>query len=103
VLRADGSAAFLDGGASAPLLAFHADIPPGTAALDPGDRVVLYTDGLVERRFEVIDDSLERLRSTAEGFEGGLAALCDHLMDAMRAAAETQQDDIAMLALARDR
>jgi phosphoserine phosphatase RsbU/P len=101
VLRADGSAAFLAGGASAPLLAFHADVPLGTATLGPGDRVVLYTDGLVERRTEVIDDSLERLRSAAEGFEGGLAALCDHLMDAMRAPAGTPQDDIAILALAR--
>ena len=101
LVRADGSAAFLGGGASAPLLAFHADVPAGTAALDPGDRVVLYTDGLVERRYEVIDDSLERLRATAEGFDGPLDALCDHLMGAMRAPAGTPQDDIAMLALAR--
>jgi sigma-B regulation protein RsbU (phosphoserine phosphatase) len=101
LVRADGSAVFLAGGASAPLLAFHDDVPPGTAALDPGDRVVLYTDGLVERRWEVIDDSLERLRSSAEGFDGGLDELCDHLMDSMRAPAGTPQDDIAMLAVAR--
>jgi serine phosphatase RsbU (regulator of sigma subunit) len=34
--------------------------------LHPGDRVLLYSDGLVERRGESIDDGLERLRSTAQ-------------------------------------
>jgi serine phosphatase RsbU (regulator of sigma subunit) len=101
LVGADGHARFLEGGASAPLLAFHDDVSEGEAVLAPGDRVVLYTDGLVERRTEVIDDSLERLRRAAEGFEGGLAALCDHLMDAMRAPVRGEQDDIAILALAR--
>ena len=54
------------------------------AALAPGDRIVLYTDGLVERRREPIDESLERLRSAAEGFDGTLEALCDHLIEALR-------------------
>jgi serine phosphatase RsbU (regulator of sigma subunit) len=101
LLGADGRAEFIPGGASAPLLAFHDDVPPGELALASGDRVVLYTDGLVERRTEVIDDSLERLRLAAEGFDGGLDLLCDHLMDSMRAPAGAPQDDIAMLALER--
>ena len=101
LVRADGVATFLGGGVSAPLLAFHDDVPAGTAALEPGDRVVLYTDGLVERRFEVIDHGLERLRLAAEGFPGGLDDLCDHLLDAMRGPAGAPQDDIAMLAFAR--
>ena len=81
LLDAGGRARFLSGGASAPLLAFHDDVPAQTLALEPGDRIVLYTDGLVERRSEVIDDGLERLRLAAEGFGGGLDALCEHLMD----------------------
>lgn len=34
---------------------------PGRARLEPGESVVLYTDGLVERRGEVVDDGLRRL------------------------------------------
>jgi PAS domain S-box-containing protein len=40
--------------------------PPVVTQLHPGDRVLLYSDGLVERRGESIDDGLERLRSTAQ-------------------------------------
>jgi anti-anti-sigma factor len=38
---------------------------PGTARVDPGESIVLYTDGLVERRGEVIDDGIARLAATA--------------------------------------
>ena len=37
----------------------------GSLALDPDDVLVLFTDGLVERRYEVIDDGLRRLRDAA--------------------------------------
>ena len=101
LLAADGSARFLEGGASTPLLALHEDVEDGSAALSPGDRVVLYTDGLVERRREPIDESLERLRSAADGFEGAVEALCDHLIEALRPPAGAALDDIAVIALER--
>jgi sigma-B regulation protein RsbU (phosphoserine phosphatase) len=101
LLAADGPARFLEGGASTPLLAMREDIEDGTAALAPGDRVVLYTDGLVERRREPIDESLERLRSAGQGFDGTVEALCDHLIDAMRPPAGAVKDDIALIALER--
>ncbi len=100
-IAADGSARFLEGGASTPLLALREDVEDGTAALEPGDRIVLYTDGLVERRREPIDESLERLRTTAEGFEGTVEALCDHLIDALRPPAGAVMDDTAVVALRR--
>ena len=101
LLAADGSARFLRDGASTPLLALREDVEDGVAPLAPGDRIVLYTDGLVERRREPIDESLERLRSTAEAFGGDLEQLCDHLIEARRPPAGTPHDDIAVLALRR--
>jgi serine phosphatase RsbU (regulator of sigma subunit) len=101
LLAADGSARFLRDGASTPLLALREDIEDGVAELAPGDRVVLYTDGLVERRREPIDESLERLRTAAEAFEGTVEALCDHLIEALRPPAGSAQDDTAVIALQR--
>jgi phosphoserine phosphatase RsbU/P len=101
MISGDGSARFLRGGASTPLLALREDVEDGVAELAPGDRIVLYTDGLVERRREPIDESLERLRGTAEGFEGGVEELCDHLLEQLRPPAGSPHDDIAVIALER--
>ena len=101
LLRPDGSAELLSGGASTPLLAFREDVAAGTAALPRGASLVLYTDGLVERRREPIDESLERLRAAAEGFEGDPAELCDHLLAELCPPAGSPHDDIAVIALKR--
>jgi len=101
VLSADGSARFLEGGASTPFLAFREDVEDGRAGFVPGDRIVLYTDGLVERRREPIDESLERLRVTAEGFGGTADELCEHLVRALRPPAGAVHDDIAVIAVER--
>ena len=67
-----------------------------TTGIEPGSTLVLYTDGLVERRTEVITDGLERLRHACDQGPANPEALCDYLLDAMlRDAAPT--DDVAML------
>jgi len=101
MLSADGSARFLEGGSSTPLLAFREDLEDGRAGFAPGDRIVLYTDGLVERRREPIDESLERLRLTAEGFDGPVDELCAHLIEDLRPPAGAVHDDIAVIAVKR--
>ena len=65
LVEPDGTARYLGGGVGPPLLAFDADVEPGSAVLTPGARMILYTDGLVERRTESIDVSLQRLAEVA--------------------------------------
>lgn len=60
-----------------------------------GDRLVLYTDGLVERPGEVIDDSLDGLVRVADGVSG-LAALRAHLVDTLVGSGQPR-DDVALL------
>ena len=50
------------------------DFPPGSA-------VVLYTDGLIERRGEGVDIGLRRLLSAADGSRDGLEALRERVVD----------------------
>ncbi len=65
--------------------------------LPPGATLVFYTDGLVERRGELIDTGIARL---ADAIESGPAeALCDHIMAA--AVDEPPTDDVALLAIRR--
>ena len=65
--------------------------------LPPGASLVVYTDGLIERRGVSLMDSLEWLAGTLRG-HGGLTAeqLCDHLIAQLDDAVE---DDVAILVL----
>ena len=66
----DGTASWLDEGRSAPL-GFHAVTRcQAEATVEPGDLLVLYSDGLIERRGESIDEGLDRLRVVAERHAG---------------------------------
>ncbi|HEX6476278.1 MAG TPA: anti-sigma factor antagonist [Acidimicrobiales bacterium] len=97
VVQPDGVARFLSLHPVAPL-----GIEPGTAretveVLQPGSTVVLYTDGLVERRGATIDDGLGNLLRAATGSDGDIEALCDRLVQDLDA--EDSSDDVALLAL----
>jgi len=76
----------------------YAAYDQGSAQLDPGDTVLLYTDGLVERPGEIIDDGLARLAAAAHAAQGGPERLCDELLASLvpRSGAS---DDVALLAL----
>ncbi|MGH2944504.1 MAG: ATP-binding SpoIIE family protein phosphatase, partial [Solirubrobacteraceae bacterium] len=98
-LTADGTPSFLTGARSVPLgvLPF-----PGyeehTVTLEPGGAVVLYTDGLVERRAEHLDLGLDRLADAAAGGPLACEALCDRLLHATLPSGATS-DDVALLTL----
>jgi serine phosphatase RsbU (regulator of sigma subunit) len=67
-----------------------------TASLQPGDALVLFTDGLIERRDEAIDDSLESLLRTASAPTGDIAGFADHLMSHARS---DTSDDACLVAV----
>jgi anti-sigma regulatory factor (Ser/Thr protein kinase) len=66
--------------------------------LDPGSTVILYTDGLVERPDESLDQGLERLKRLAGEIRGAPDRVCDALIDAL-VPAGARQDDVALLVL----
>ncbi len=64
--------------------------------LEPGTRVLLYTDGLVERRSVALQDRFDRLVEAAGWAPGGSERLLDHVIAEMQDA--SQADDVALLA-----
>ncbi|WP_166533966.1 PP2C family protein-serine/threonine phosphatase [Blastococcus xanthinilyticus] len=99
VLRADGTAEVL---ARRPdlLLGASADGPERhdhEILLCPGDTLLLYTDGLVERRGMTLDDGTAWLvQALRERAEQPLDRLCDGLLGALGTRGD---DDIALLAV----
>jgi putative methionine-R-sulfoxide reductase with GAF domain len=63
----------------------------------PGAALVLYTDGLVERRGELIDTGIQRLADATR--PGPAEALCDHIVTST--ADKHATDDIALLIIHR--
>ncbi|MFE9672939.1 SpoIIE family protein phosphatase [Streptomyces sp. NPDC006259] len=83
--------------AAGPLLGLGVPHPPPTdMVLDPTDRLLMVTDGLIETRGTDLAVSMEHLRAAATGALPGLDALCDTLLDCF---GHEREDDIAMLAL----
>ena len=69
-----------------------------SAQLERGDTLVLYTDGLVERRGTPIDAGLGELRRVAASVAGRSAdAICDRLVEL--AEADAVADDVAVLTI----
>lgn len=68
LVHGDGTVEFLDEATDPPLGAGPEDAPRPEAHREfaPGDTLVLYTDGLIERRSESITTSLERLATSLE-------------------------------------
>jgi serine phosphatase RsbU (regulator of sigma subunit)/anti-sigma regulatory factor (Ser/Thr protein kinase) len=98
VIDPAGDARFLEEGRSVPLGA-HAGTRYREAVvrLEPGSTIVLYTDGLVERRGSSLNQGLERLVSEASGRPAEPESLCDRLIGAL-VGDQPPPDDVALLA-----
>jgi serine phosphatase RsbU (regulator of sigma subunit) len=67
-----------------------------THAMPVGATLLMFTDGLFERRLESIDVGLERLRASASGANGSLGDLLTSIIDAQTAIGDGD-DDTAIL------
>jgi CheY-like chemotaxis protein len=100
LLRADGEGVqFLE--AHGPLLGINAPRPAEAEfVLPPGGTLVLYTDGLVERRDADIDVGLGMLAKAATDVDPNLDSFCRRLVRQLAGPGQ-QADDIAVVALRR--
>ncbi|MYS91948.1 MULTISPECIES: PP2C family protein-serine/threonine phosphatase [Streptomyces] len=101
LLHPDGTCELLDQATDPPLGArpYHVPRPQAGLPYTPGDTLVLYTDGLIERRDEDIDTSLARL-TAALAQDSALAP--EQLADALLArlsVASGALDDIALVVM----
>jgi serine phosphatase RsbU (regulator of sigma subunit)/anti-sigma regulatory factor (Ser/Thr protein kinase) len=98
---ADASTRYIGGATGLPLgVRRLATYDEQCFAVEPGATLVLFTDGLVERRNESLDDRFELLATrTAEAIDAG-DAWCDRIIDAMIGA--ERDDDVALLGIRID-
>ncbi|MFD3843031.1 SpoIIE family protein phosphatase [Streptomyces sp. NPDC058642] len=70
----------------------------GSVPLGPGSTAVLYTDGLVERRDEDLDEGIASLERALSGATGTPQVVCDRLVRSAGVTAD-HDDDVAVLVL----
>jgi PAS domain S-box-containing protein len=98
VLAPDGPR-FLEGGRSVPIGAADAAVfREATAILPPGSSILLYTDGLVERRDIPLHERLNTLAEVAGTAGDELGELCEIVISQVLGDAEPS-DDVALLAV----
>ncbi len=99
LLLAPDGPRFLEGGRSVPIGAADPAVFRETRAEMPaGSTLLLYTDGLVERRDVPLSESLDHLAREAGEPEQDLGALCDRVLEAVLGSDEPA-DDVALLAV----
>ncbi|MER6085079.1 SpoIIE family protein phosphatase [Streptomyces sp. NPDC001833] len=99
LIHPDGSCELLDQATDPPLGARPQHVPRPQASLPykPGDTLVLYTDGLIERRDQDIDEGLEQLaRILGEFIHLSTEQLADTVL-ARLGVASGGRDDIALI------
>jgi serine phosphatase RsbU (regulator of sigma subunit) len=80
------------------------DVPQytqGHTSFDVGDIMLMYTDGLIERRGEDLEEGIARVAERLQAWQPSapLSSLCDELIASL--ATEPQLDDMCVLAVSR--
>ncbi|HET7533515.1 MAG TPA: SpoIIE family protein phosphatase [Nocardioidaceae bacterium] len=100
VVPPHGGATVLESGEPDLLLGVlaHTDRHERPAVLEPGGTLLLYTDGLIERRGESIDEGLAKLTEVVDRLSGlPLGVMCDRLLAELLP--ENHDDDVALVAV----
>ena len=92
----DGHTTYLEGGGGLTGIK-DSDYPTQSEQLQSGDALVLYTDGLVERRGESLDAGLERLATAVASGPASPGELVDHLLSRSLVGDEQLHDDVTAL------
>ncbi|HEY7892157.1 MAG TPA: SpoIIE family protein phosphatase [Solirubrobacteraceae bacterium] len=101
VMTPEGETHFLEHPPAPPLgAAPHPNFEDHEGELPPDSTMLLYTDGLVERRGENLDVGLEHLREVLGSAPADLEDLCSHILVGASAQGAIQ-DDVALLAVRR--
>jgi serine phosphatase RsbU (regulator of sigma subunit) len=97
VVDEDGASRVLGDASSLPLAVVDGlERPEQGAVLAPGSTLLLYTDGLIERRDQVLDEGMARVvEALTEGRSLAPADLADRLTDILLA--DAPDDDVAFL------
>jgi PAS domain S-box-containing protein len=95
-----GDVRWLDDAGSPPLCGELGRVrPQASTVLEAGSLVLLYSDGLIERRGELLGDGLERLALAGSALVAEpIESVCDRLVEAL-GVDSSRADDIALLAL----
>ncbi|MGW5640980.1 SpoIIE family protein phosphatase, partial [Streptomyces sp. NPDC003832] len=94
-LRAGHAPELLELPTGAPLGVGGVEFSTTTVTLEPGDRLVFYTDGLVETRQHPLDERLDALLNLLTGPDRPLEEVCDLLLRTLRQ--PDNSDDVALL------
>jgi serine phosphatase RsbU (regulator of sigma subunit) len=98
-MRASGQGHLLKGDPGPPIgVSNPAVYVDRTWRLEPQGSLMLYTDGLVERRSTSLTDNLTRLEHI-QGPHAGPEELCDHVLEVLLSDEPSAGDDVTVLAL----
>jgi serine phosphatase RsbU (regulator of sigma subunit)/anti-sigma regulatory factor (Ser/Thr protein kinase) len=102
VIAPDGVCSYLEGGRGLPLgVDSELQYTGWDTRLAPGSTLVLFTDGLVERRDRSIDEGLARLLDVARASDGDPSELADLVVEEMLGT-DPRGDDVAVLVVRLD-